>query len=422
MFLYKTAEKNRVLSEMGIRHLYPWQEEVLSSVFNGNDVFLRAHTGSGKSLVFQLPAILEAGRALTMVFSPMRALQRDQVTSLRNLGVNAALLNSDLTASERQGVLENLPSTCLLCLAPEQLQSNESRELKQALKDCYVYRVVVDEAHVLPHYESGFRKAYSYIGEFIQSLPERPQIIACTATVTKDEQRKIVESLGMDDPCEYVYSVRRENLSLYVKKIIPSDAEQKRNTLEDNRFHSVERELEEWDGQGSVIIYCSTIRQVKSLHRYLTACGYKVRKCHGKMKNEKRSKACDAFLSGRSKLIVATNAFGLGIDKPDVRMIIHASPPLTIGDYVQEIGRAGRDGKKAKCVLFYSPSDFSDNERILRQNDKEAADRELKGLHALKDLLTSTRCLWKEIEKYYGDRPGDSCGKCCNCREKKYGK
>ena len=410
MNLYRKSTQLRALHQLGINNLYPWQAEVLPAVLSGQDVLVVQTTSGGKSLLYQLPAVMDAGSQLTIVFSPLRALQENQVAALRQHGVRAAALNADLPPAKRQELLASLHETALLYLAPEQLRSSG---LLSALKRCTVSRVVVDEAHVLPQEGLSFRKAYGNIGSFICSLPSRPQVIACTATATPKERRAILDSLGMEDPACFIYPIRRENLRLQIKRV--ESCKGRKDALEQNLFHAVERELERWDNTGSVILYAPTVKRTKQLAKWLKGRGWDVGKYTGKMKGSKRQKTTAAFLSGKKRVLVATNAFGLGIDKPDVRLIIHAGLPLTLNGYVQEIGRAGRDGKKARCVLFYSRKDLSRNERILNCGNKKAVRRALKGLDALKKMLDSKKCIWKSIEAYYGESAKGACGHCSRC-------
>lgn len=402
-----------MLEKMGISELYPWQGPPLQSVLGGDDVFVSAPTGGGKSLLYQVPAVMDEGRALTIVISPHRALQVDQVLSLQAKGVPAVSLNSDLSNLERGAILEELQTYNLIYCAPEQL---ERGDLQEHLSRCRVARVVVDEAHILPEAILGFRKAYRRIGEFIAALPERPQVIACTATATPKDRKRILKSLGIPDATVFTFPVRRENLRIQVKKIEGNKREM---------YRSVERALKKWKKhgnrkeRGSVIIYCPTVKGVKRIHKYLKARGWHTKQYTGKTPREKRRETQEAFLSGETPIVIATNAFGLGINKPDVRLIIHAGLPLTMNGYVQEIGRAGRDGKKANCILFYTKGDAGRNKNILSQGNRKAAQRGIKGLNALKKLVSSKECLWRGIERYFGEKPGKRCKRCCRCRANK---
>jgi len=355
---------------------------------------------------------------LTLVISPLRALQQDQVMQLTERGVAAACLNSDLGKRDRKELLAHLPELCLVYLAPEQLFT---KDFQAALRRCHVERVVVDEAHVLPQAAPSFRKAYGQIKHFIQQLPYPPQIIACTATATPKERKTIIKYLGVDSPEVVTYPLRRDNLRLTVKKVsTPPRCKNKQAELENQLFHSVEAALLDWNGNGSAILYCPTVKRVKKLKKWLKSRGWKATAYTGKMSQKERMHAQEEFCRGSKNVIVATNAFGLGINKPNIRRIIHAGLPLTLSGYTQEIGRAGRDGKKAKCILFYTDSDFQRNERILKQSgNKKAVRQGLHGLNALKKLLDSSGCLWTRIEEYYGQTVGGPCGHCCRCKAKR---
>lgn len=295
----------------------------------------------------------------------------------------------------------------ILYSTPEQLQNPEVAE---ALRQADIARIAIDEAHMLPQVKDDFRKAYGEIGAFIETLPKRPQILALTATATPDDVKRTRKSLGMSENTKVFRSpMRRDNLHLTIKQV-KSD---KSDTI---RFQAVERALSQWNRKGAVIVFCPTVKMVKRLHKWLKARDYPVGKYHGKMKQTKRKRAQDAFMSGEKPIMVATNAFGLGIDKPDVRMVIHAGLPLSLDGFVQEIGRAGRDGKKSHCILIYAKSDFERNKSIISQcGGKKAVRRKLKRLYALQKLIDSSDCLWREIEHYFGDKRQKRCGKCCNC-------
>lgn len=415
--LVRKSSMQEALSRMGVQKLYPWQQDVFSTICCGTDVLYRISTGGGKSLVFQLPAILEYGLSLTLVISPLRALQEDQVSQLKAKGIAAEYLNADCGKKQRQAILDGLPLLRLLYIAPEQLAA---KDLQKALRRCAVDRIVVDEAHILPQAAPSFRKAYGCIGLFTESLPRRPQIIACTATATTKECRQIMKSLRMEENTEkFLYPVRRDNLRISIKKIGVKRREQKKSALERNLFQAVELELDQKGKNNPTIIYCPTVRRVKELSKWLKGRGWSVAAYTGKMDHKERLRAQEAFLSDKRQIMVATNAFGLGINKPDVRLIIHAGLPLTLSGYVQEIGRAGRDGKTARCVLFYSSSDVRKNENILKKSGNSKAVRQgLKGLYHLKDLLESSKCVWWCIDRYYGQLHSKVCGYCYRCKAK----
>lgn len=330
------------LKKLGIANLRLQQEAPMEAILNNEDVIVLMPTSGGKSLLYQLPAVMEPGN-LTLVISPLKALQLDQVDALRSKGIRAAVLNSDLSAAEHSSVLEDMTRRGgLLYLAPEQLQN---MAVADALRTANLTRIAVDEAHTLPQAKDDFRKAYGKVGSFIHSLPHRPQVIALTATATRNDVSRIRKSLGIPNAERFRTPLRRDNLHLCIKNIDNSKIRKgkRKSSTENVLFQSVERELSKWDEHGAIIIYCPTVKLVKRLCKWLKARDYPVGKYHGKMKHAKRKAAQQAFMRGKKPIMVATNAFGLGIDKPDVRLVIHAGLPLSMDGYVQEIGRAGRD-------------------------------------------------------------------------------
>ena len=406
------------LQKLGITNLRQQQEAPMQAIFDGKDAIVLMPTAGGKSLLYQLPAVMDDTGKLTLVISPLKALQLDQVDALRSKGIRAAVLNSDLSAAEHSSVLEDMTRRGgLLYLAPEQLQN---MAVADALRTANLTRIAVDEAHTLPQAKDDFRKAYGKIGSFIDSLPRHPQVIALTATATRKDVDRIRKSLNIDNASLFRTPMRRDNLRLYIKRIEAGGKTRKGGqSIEHTLFQSVERELSKWDKDGTVIIYCPTVKLVKRLCKWLKARDYPVGKYHGKMKHAKRKAAQATFMSGKKPIMVATNAFGLGIDKPDVRLVIHAGLPLSMDGYVQEIGRAGRDGKKSRCVLFFTKADFERNKRILSHSGgNKAIRRKLKRLNALHGLVDSKKCLWRVIEKYFGEKPQKKCEKCCRCRQK----
>ena len=407
------------LQKLGITNLRQQQEAPMQAIFDGKDAIVLMPTAGGKSLLYQLPAVMDDTGKLTLVISPLKALQLDQVDALRSKGIRAAVLNSDLSAAEHSSVLEDMTRRGgLLYLAPEQLQN---MAVADALRTANLTRIAVDEAHTLPQAKDDFRKAYGKVGSFIHSLPHRPQVIALTATATRNDVSLIRKSLGIPNAERFRTPLRRDNLHLCINHIDNSKIRKgkRKPSTENMLFQSVERELSKRDEDGAVIIYCPTVKLVKRLCKWLKARDYPVGKYHGKMKHAKRKAAQQAFMRGKKPIMVATNAFGLGIDKPDVRLVIHAGLPLSMDGYVQEIGRAGRDGKKSCCVLFFTKADFERNKRILSHSGgNKAIRRKLKRLNALHGLVDSKKCLWRVIEKYFGEKPQKKCEKCCRCRQK----
>lgn len=413
-FMYLQPTPERAMNMLGFLELREAQRAPIEAILHGHDVIVVMPTGGGKSGIFQISALC-LRPALTLVFSPLKALQADQVNALRAKNIDARLLNSSLSAAEREQVLQDIRDrkSTLLYLAPEQLHNPETQS---ALLEADIGLVVLDEAHTMV---DSFRKAYGQIGSSIDELERRPVIAAFTATASKKDRKSIAKELDMQDPKLFINPIRRGNLHLYIKRADASGKDKQKQTRQAKQ-QLVRNALEEWDGNGSVIIYCPTVKEVKRLHKWLKAQGVKAGKYHGKQDDKKRAAALADFLSGEVKIMVVTNAFGLGIDKLDVRLVIHAGLPLTIDGYVQEIGRAGRDGKDSKCVLIYSPSDFSANKTVLTHGaKKKRSAKAVNRLGALKDLIQSDKCLWQGIENHFSEKPGKKCGKCCKCLQKK---
>ena len=379
------------LQTFSIERLRKEQERALTPILAGRDVLVRLRTGGGKSLLYHLPALLDEPGSLTLVFSPLRALQRDQVQALERRGVHAALLNSDLSTSMHADILRDFAANGgLLYLAPEQLRREDVRTAHVAAH----VRVVVDEAHILPQVEHAFRKDYRRIGPFIESLPKHPQVLAFTATATVSDLNYIAERLCMHDPKRLLFPVRRKNVKIYVKKITIRDKTGKTRKLQNARLRLLDDVLRKYRKHGATIIYCPCVKDVKRTTKWLRSRDYPVKAYYAHVQ--------DYFLTKKRPIIVATNAFGLGIDRPDVRLVVHAGLPIGIDAYTQEIGRAGRDGKKARAVLLYAPSDeYMVKNLIHSSRDPETVSRGKKRLKALKKVLREPNKVWKGITKYF---------------------
>lgn len=399
---------------LGVCALSSEQAQALSPILHGRDTFVSLRTGGGKSLLYQIPALLDGPGELTLVLSPLRALQTDQVRALRSKGVRAALLNSDLSKREQAVTLADFCANGgLLYLAPEQLKN---QQVWDALLHAHVRRVVVDEAHILPQVERGFRKAFRRIGKLVTALPVRPQVLALTATATPQDMERIEKSLRMTDTIRCVFPIRRKNIRMLIKKIEVRGRGNVTNRLRHARLVAVEQAIMAYRKKGATIVYCPTVGDVRRTAKWLRGRGYPAHKYHGKMRPKSREKAQRAFIEKKRPIIVATSAFGLGIDRTDVRLVIHAGLPLGMDSYVQEIGRAGRDGKKARAVLLYAPQDAAVCKRILgRSGSKKTVRRGLKSLDALQKAIRSDRCMWQSIERYFGQKKSEKCGKCSQC-------
>lgn len=339
------------LQTLGVVELRPHQLGAFISIDRGHDVLALLPTGSGKSLLFQLPALLDPPGTLTLVISPLRALQDDQVTKLQAHGISTALLNSDLSESQHAEILSAFTQTGgILYTTPEQLCRDDVRKVLQRSS---LRRVVLDEAHVIAEASDHFRAAYMDLGSFIEAFPQAQRI---ALTATKQTRKRIIRRFQLRDPDIFAVPMRRNNLHLHVKKIA-SPAKSLHLTANDLLYRGVENELTEWwvNRSGSAIIYCATVAETQTLAAWLKSKNWKALCFHGELSQKKRKRVLNKFKTKGRSLVVATTAFGLGIDKPNVRLVIHAGLPLTMDDYVQQIGRAGRDGKNPAVFCSIVP-------------------------------------------------------------------
>ena len=325
----------------GFRALREGQEEVIRSIIEGRDTLAIMPTGAGKSLCYQLPGAQLPGT--TVIVSPLISLMKDQVDKLQELGIDAAQVNSTLTASEEGEILEQIQKEQreFVFVTPERLTQPEFLETLRTNK---IDVFVIDEAHCISHWGHDFRPSYLHLREAIATLGN-PPVLALTATATPEVVEDIRRQLGREDMEVVDIGVYRENLRF---EVIPTPREEsKRETLA--------RLLGEMEGTG--IVYVSTIKDCEAVTEYLESLGFAVARYHGRLGARERKRTQDRFMAGDLKVIVATNAFGMGIDKPDIRFVVHYNLPGSLESYYQEAGRAGRDGEPARCILFHQQED-----------------------------------------------------------------
>ena len=373
----------------GFNRFKSGQRELIESVLEKRDVLGVMPTGGGKSLCYQLPSLLLDG--IVLVISPLKSLMKDQVDSLTEVGISAVYINSSLSYEEYLKALREVETGRhkLVYIAPERLNNNIFIEFARRIK---ISMVAIDEAHCISQWGHDFRPSYREIPKFIEALDDRPVVSCYTATATDDIVKDIIEIVGLDDPYVSVVGFDRENLFYNVIK--PGDKYRYLLNYLENNFVD--------DGG---IIYCSTRDTVESLVKKLGDEGYSVVGYHGGMNDEDRNRNQDDFIYNRSRIIVATNAFGMGIDKPDVRFVIHYNMPKNMEAYYQEAGRAGRDGEEAHCTLLYSSQDIVKQKLIIQSTNVELNREKIlyENLQYLVDYCNSNECLRKNILNYFGE-------------------
>lgn len=410
---YKQKLMHSLLAEQfGFSDFRPGQNELISAILDHRDVLGVLPTGAGKSLCYELPALMLPG--LTIVITPLISLMQDQVRNLTRIGIPAAFINSTLTYEREREILSDTvqAKNRILYVAPERL---ETPMFLSFVKKVPVTIVAVDEAHCVSQWGQDFRPAYLRIPEFIQTLSVRPVVAVFTATATVRTRRDIAERLQLHNPLITTTTFDRPNLTWHVVKA--SSRRERTNWI-------VEWVLTHRKTSG--IVYCSTRKAVDDLADQLLDAGVNARPYHAGHSSEERERNQADFLSGKVAVIVATNAFGMGINKPDVRWVIHNNAPQNIEEYYQEAGRAGRDGKPADCVLLWMEGDFHTSRRFIDEaganNDElDSADvrairRHLRALlDAMHAYCSTTKCLRNTILDYFGEHVTSPCGRCSNC-------
>lgn len=384
----------------GYEKFRPGQLKIILSILNKRDVFCIMPTGSGKSVCYQIPALIMTG--ITIVISPLISLMKDQVDGLKDNGIKAIYINSTQSMEEISEILKDasLGEYKLIYITPERL---ESRIFLGMIRSVEISQVAVDEAHCVSEWGHDFRMSYRYISQFIESLDNRPVVSAFTATATEEVKEDSMKLLSLNKPYVFIGDINRENLAINIYK-------------GEDKVEGIKGIIQN-HSEESGIIYCLTRKEVEKLYEYLKELGYSVTMYHGGLTDEEKKKNQEEFLYDRVDTMIATNAFGMGIDKSNVRYVIHCTIPKSLEGYYQEIGRGGRDGAPCDCYLYYNTDDIRRVEFIINNsnsiNRREIA---LRKLQSLIDFCEETKCYRTNLLRYFDKEwTRDYCANCSNC-------
>ena len=398
-------------AQLGIKKLRKHQIKPIQSILDGYDTMVIAPTSAGKSAIYQLPALIKAkDRQWTLVIEPTLALIGDQVQKLQEKGIAAESITGR-NGPDHDKIFQEIwnGQITLLYTTPEQLQTRRLREVMQANNP---WLVVIDEAHCVTVWGYTFRPNYLQIKHQIAQLKRRPVIAAFTATAPPDDQKDIQELLGMQHTDIYSMSLRRENITLLKEDCTGLDIDQHQ------RLKRVGHYIRKYGEDGRVVVYCSSRRNVDIVTNYLKDKFSGVAKCHAYMDEDERAKQEFQFICGKKRIMVATTAFGMGVDVSDIRLVLHFNLPLSVIDYYQQIGRAGRDGNPAHAVLLYAKEDLDLNRHILDHGGY--APKLEKWLHCRLDemanVAASDSCMVRQVLGALGEESSTNCNRCTNCQ------
>lgn len=405
----QNMQKEQILKQyFGYTAFRGGQEEIIDHILAGKDVVGIMPTGAGKSLCFQVPALMLEG--ITLVVSPLISLMKDQVQALRVNGIPAAFINSALTWPQTIKAIENARygKYKIIYVAPERLETSEFIEFS---RNADISMVTVDEAHCVSQWGQNFRPGYLKIGAFIEKLAKRPVISAFTATATNEVREDIIKLIELENPFVMITGFDRPNLFFEVQK--PAD-----------KYEALLQYLKNNPGK-SGIIYCSTRKTVEEVHGKLVRNNYNAARYHAGLSENERTTSQDDFLYDRKTIMVATNAFGMGIDKSNVSFVIHYNMPKNLESYYQEAGRAGRDGSAADCILLYGGQDVITNQFLIDNTDEnneldaetleQVKEKDRERLKQMTYYCHSFDCFREYILKYFGEPTAKTCGNCSNC-------
>ncbi|QAA31597.1 DNA helicase RecQ [Clostridium manihotivorum] len=384
----------------GYNSFRPGQKEIIDEILKGNDTVAIMPTGGGKSICYQVPAMIIEG--LTIVVSPLISLMKDQVDAIRDIGIESAYINSTLSNKEIDEIFETALSGKLkiLYVAPERLETSQFLNLVSTIE---VGFVAIDEAHCVSQWGHDFRTSYRFIKSFINILNKRPIVAAFTATATSEVREDIAKLLGLQQPKVFISGFDRENIKINIIKGA-------------NKKHFILDFIKE-NLESAGIIYAATRKEVDSIHEYLSSKNISCTRYHAGLSDDERSRNQEDFVYDRYNVMIATNAFGMGIDKPNIRYVIHYNMPKNIEGYYQEIGRAGRDGEESQAILLFSPGDIHTQKYIIDigTGNEIRKVNEYKKLQNMTDLVYSNDCYRKYILNYFGEEYDKKCNKCSNC-------
>lgn len=409
--LMKTTKKHEILKTYyGYDSFRDGQEGLIDNLLSGRDVCGIMPTGAGKSICYQVPGLIFEG--ITLVISPLISLMKDQVRSLNQMGVHAAYLNSSLTFNQYKKALAYAAEGRykIIYAAPERLLTEDFLMFAQ---NAPIDMVAVDEAHCVSQWGQDFRPSYLKIPEFLEQLPHRPVVGAFTATATKTVREDIIRMLRLQDPYTTVTGFDRQNLYFEVRH-------------DKDKYRGVVDYLKKHPDQAGVI-YCATRKNVEEVCEKLLADGFPATRYHAGLSDTERQANQEAFTYDEAPIMVATNAFGMGIDKSNVRFVLHYNMPKNMESYYQEAGRAGRDGAKADCILFYSGQDVITNQFFIeqdRENEEltgealeQVRQQDRERLKKMTFYCHTTDCLRDYMLRYFGEYGSNYCGNCSNCRQ-----